>query len=639
MPENRTFRGKFFGSVAAVSSALVPLSALLWTLNLYRPLGLNPYPEQYLAVVLGISLVAVFAGDSDRSRARFFIDLLLTGISLVTTAYVAVEYPRLIDQLFDRRLDALVPAAILIFVVLEALRRTAGWMLTGVAIFFIGFGLFGHFVPGSLQGRKVDLDRMTIFLGLDSNAMLGLPLQVVSSVVVPFLLFGTLLGLSGGAGFFTDLAMALMGRFRGGSAKIAILASSLFGSISGSAVSNVVSTGVMTIPLMRRAGFSARSAGAIEAVASTGGQLMPPIMGAAAFLMAEIVQRPYADILWAALLPSLIYYAAIFIQADLKAAKQDLEPVAVEDIPPLAETLRAGWYFPIPFAVLLWLMFAMNEAPQRAALVATAALFVLWTVFGYRGKRPSPSALWSIFRDTGRDLLPLIMVSAAAGIIIGVLNISALGFALSLALVDLAAGNLLLLLVLAAMLCIVLGMGLPTVGVYILLATLVAPALTELGVPLISAHLFVLYFGMMSMITPPVAIAAFAGAAIAKSKPVPTAFEAMKLSWAAYLVPFLFVYSPELLLEGPAHIIVLTAVTALAGVWLVSAAIMGYARAPLRTAGRLLYGAAGLALLIPHSAFVHAWLVNLIGGAVVIFCLVARVLWPVAKGSAKQVRT
>ena len=282
----------------------------------------------------------------------------------------------------------------------------------------------------------------------------------------------------------------------------------------------------------------------------------------------------------------------------------------------------------LPFALMIWMMFGLNAAPQRAALYATAALFALWLVFGFKGRRPTLASVREILEETGSSLLSLVVIAAAAGIIIGVMNVSSLGFALSLALVKFAGGNLLLLLLLAALLCIVLGMGLPTVGVYILLATLVAPALADLGVPVLSAHLFVLYFGMMSMITPPVAIAAFAGATIARSAPIPTAFEAMKLSWAAYIVPFLFVFSPELLLQGAFGTIALAVATALLGVWLVSTAVIGYARFRLGLFGRVALGLSGLGLLIPHSAFAYAGHLNIAGAVLALACLAGMYLVP-----------
>ena len=293
-----------------------------------------------------------------------------------------------------------------------------------------------------------------------------------------------------------------MGRYRGGSAKIAVTASSLFGSISGSAVSNVVSTGVITIPLMRKGGYPAHAAGAIEAVASTGGQLMPPMMGAAAFVMAEFLQIGYRDVVLAALIPAILYYVALFIQADLFAARGGITRVDPELIPARLKVLRAGWPYIVPFAVVILCLFHFNLRPHASALWAAGSLIPIGLLLGYKGERMSWRAAVAALGRTGAIVVQIVMIGAMAGIVIGVLNITGLGFALTQAIIQFAGGNLFLILVLAALISIVLGMGMPTLGVYLLLATLVAPSMVEVGIRPMAAHLFALYFGMLSMITP-----------------------------------------------------------------------------------------------------------------------------------------
>ncbi|MFP6711610.1 MAG: TRAP transporter fused permease subunit [Rhodospirillales bacterium] len=604
---------------------LLPIGTIFWALSLFRVFDINPFPEQFFSAMLGVAFFSLFLTKPAKPHSQRlsvpWYDWCLALISLSACAYVAVEFPRMVEEIFERKTDAIVIGLVLILVTLEGLRRTTGWVLVIVTVCFIAFGLLGHFIPGELQGRKVDLSRMIIFLGMDSNALFGLPMVVITSIVISFIFFGTALNQSGGSVFFTDLSMAVMGRFRGGAAKIAVTASSLFGSISGSAVSNVVSTGVITIPLMRKAGYSARTAGAIEAVASTGGQLMPPIMGAAAFLMAELIQQPYSNIVWAAIVPSLLYYTAIFIQADIQAARDGLKPVEKHLIPKFSKVFKSGWFYLLPFIVLIYALFWLNETPEMSALYGTLALVLGWIAFGDRGRRPKPRDMVELLVETGQAVLGIVMIGAAAGIIIGVLNISSLGFALTLVLVKFAGGNLILLLILAALVCIVLGMGLPTVGVYILLATLVAPAIVELGVPILSAHLFVLYFGMMSMITPPVAIAAFTAASLARAEPIPTAIEAVKFGWTAFIVPFLFIFSPALLMQGDVFIVLGSVVTAVLGVWLASQGIMAYARAHLNTGYRLAYLISGLALLTPFDLFSQAVTVNVGGGVLALILL------------------
>ena len=381
--------------------------------------------------------------------------------------------------------------------------------------------------------------------------MLGTPMEIVSTVVIAFVLFGSILLASGGSEFFTDLSMILVGRFRGGQAKIAVTASGMFGSISGSAVSNVATTGVITIPLMRNAGYDVHKAGAIEAVASTGGQLMPPIMGAAAFLMAEFLQVQYTDVVIAALIPAILYFVALFILADLEAAKSGIKPVDKSIIPRgRARSLKEGWHFALPFVVLIYVLFWLNMSPEKAALVSAVVIVVASAVFGYQGKRITPLELYQAVRNTGIASLDVVMIGAAAGLVIGVLGVSGLAFALTQVLIHLGGGNVVVLLLVSAGVCILLGMGMPTAGVYILLSTLVAPSLIEVGIVPMAAHLFILYFGMMSMITPPVAIAAFAAASLTGADPMRTAFAAVKFGWIAYLIPFLFVFSPNLIMQG-----------------------------------------------------------------------------------------
>jgi TRAP transporter 4TM/12TM fusion protein len=416
-----------------------------------------------------------------------------------------------------------------------------------------------------------------------------------------------------------------MGRYRGGSMKIAVLASGLFGSISGSAVANVVGTGVVTIPMIKRDGYPAHKAGAIEAVASTGGQLMPPVMGAAAFLMAEFLAVPYSDIVLAALVPALLYYVALFIQADLEAARLGIRRVPQDQIPP-GRAVAGGLHFVLAFAVLIYLLFWERYQPERAALWAALVLIGTAFAFGYRGERPGLRAIGGSLARTGHGILEIILISAASGLVIGVLNITGLSFNLTYLLVQVGGGSVILLLALSAVVCIILGMGLPTLGVYVLLAALVAPALVELGIEPIAAHLYVLYFGMMSMITPPIALAAFAAAAIAKAPAMATGWAAMKFGWSAYVIPFLFVFSPTLILIGAPLDIALALVTAVIGVWLVSSALAGYFAGPLAPAVRLLFAIAGLMALVPAGAFPGAVVSDALGVALGILLMTANVL-------------
>ena len=602
--------------VAGLAGAIT-LCALAWAADLPRRVGLNLYTEQFLAVELAFSLGMLylqFRVRKDAAQVVPWYDAVAALVGFALGFYLAVEYPAIIDQLSYRPPELVVMGAILLVLTIEGVRRIIGAPLTIVALVFIAYCLFGHHIPGKLAGRPIDLSRLMVYLSMDTNAMLGTPLIVGTTVVVPFIFFGSLLSLSGGSAYFTDIAMALMGRYRGGPAKIAVSASALFGMISGSAVSNVASVGVITIPLMRQAGYSARTAAAIEAVGSTGGQLMPPVMGAAAFLMAEFLKIPYTDVVVAAIIPSLLYYLALFFQADLTAARHGIARMAPERIPAARKVLRAGWHFPIPFAVLIVAMFSFNASPQAAALYASAVLIVSGVAFGYDGKRMRLSQVLTALKATGTAVVDLILICAVAGVVIGALNVSGLSFGLTLTLLEVGGQSLAILLVISAIIGIILGMGMPTVGVYVLLATLAAPGLVQLGVKPIAAHMFVMYFGMMSMITPPVALAAFTAASIAKTEPMRTGFEACKFGWSAFIVPFLFVMSPTLLFEGSPFYVIMDLVTAIAGVWLVSVGLVGHMVERVGIAGRLAFGTAGILLLIPANAVPHGIWAAIIGG-------------------------
>jgi TRAP transporter 4TM/12TM fusion protein len=591
----------------AILAMSIPLLSIAWAMNVQQALGLAFFNEQVIAVFLGLSLALVYLTKPLRRTVGFF-DLAAALLSLIATGYVALRYGDLLERMWMRPVDVVVTGSAILVLTVEAIRRAAGWAMTILVLVALAFALVGHFVPGELQGMQVAPSRLAVFLALDTNALLGMALLIAATVVVSFVIFGNFLNAAGGGAFFTDLAMAAMGRSRGGPAKVAVVASMLFGSVSGSAVANVVATGVITIPMMKRGGYRGQQAGAIEAVASTGGQLMPPVMGAAAFLMAEILQISYASIALAALVPAILYYAALFFQVDLTAARGNLRVPAGERLPQLGAVMASGWPFLLPFVVLVYALFVLNARPEYAAVVATASVLVIGFWRHWRGTGGfSPRAIPELLREAGLSVVDILMIGAAAGIIIGVMNISALGFAMTMALVGLGTGSLPALLAIAALTSIVLGMGMPTLGVYLLLATLIAPALVEVGITPMAAHLFVLYFGMLSMITPPVAIAAFAAATIAGAPPMRTGWEAAVFGWSAFVIPFLFVLSPPLLLIGTWAEIAYVAAVSLVGIWLITAAIVGYA---LRSASLIQRGTlavAGILLLLPHDAGGNLW--------------------------------
>ena len=604
------------GLAVLLTCGVVAVSA-----NLFRVVGISLYTEQYLAGLLALAMPLLFlhvpATRSGAGRGRSgpvpWYDMVLAALSFVLGAYVAVRFPPLSELVATQPLDGLLTAAILLVLFIEGLRRTSGWALPIVATGFFVMALVGGQLPGELQARSIPLARLTYYSIWDYTATLGIALKIVATVVVVYSLFGNALFKSGGSTFFTDISMALMGKYRGGPAKIAILGSSLFGTISGNVVSNVLTVGIVTIPLMKRAGFRAHMAAAIEACASTGGQLMPPVMGVAAFVMAEFLQVPYAQVALAAAIPAILFYAALFIQVDLEAARSKIEPMPEDQIPSLRSVMRNGWYFPIPFVVLVYALFWGGYEAETAGLFATVAAIAFGIVVPFQGKRVGLRDIYEMFRDTGLSVLDLFMIGAAAGIIIGTLNYSGVGFTLTLALLHLAGGSLWGLLVLAAIVSIILGMGMPTVGVYILLATLVAPALVKMNITPMAAHMFIMYYGCLSMITPPVAIGAYAAANLAGADAMRTGYTAMSFGWTIFVIPFMFVFSNTLLGYGDPLMIAVDFVAAVAGVWFVSAAVMAYAWQPLGWMARLLFAIAGLFLVTPIEAFEYGRWINLAG--------------------------
>ncbi len=590
--------------------ALLIIVVVGWVLDLYRQAGLNLYTEQMLLTVLGVALGICFVATSKKSHA---LNLVAGLAGLALCLVLAWRYPQLSTELTSRPLDGVLMSAALALLVLEGTRRMAGFSLVGFTLAGVLYAMLGHNLPGVFAARPVDFTRLLVYLGLDTNALLGTSLQIAIIVVVPFILLGQVLGRCGGSEFFTDLARAWMGRYRGGSAKVAVVGSAFFGMISGSAVANVSAVGVVTIPLMKRSGFPAQIAAAIEAVGSTGGQLMPPVMGAAAFLMAEVLQVPYVEVMIAAIIPAFLYYLALFFQVDVEAAKRGIRGEPAERLPQLVAVLRSGWYFPIPFIALVYTLVAWNWPAEYSALAATAILVLLSLAFGYKGRRVPIGDVVSAVVSTGSAVVDLILICAVAGMFIGILNITGLAFGLTLQLLTITGESLPAMLAVTAVMAIILGLGLPTVGVYIIMATLIAPALVKVGVAPMAAHMFLLYFGIMSMVTPPVALSAFAAANIAGSDVDKTGWTATRIGWAAYIVPFLFALSPSLLMKGEPLAIVWAVVTASLGIWLGTAGVVGYLRQGIAPLYRALFIVAGVLTLIPADMFRGAFLTDLAG--------------------------
>ena len=617
--------------LVSILAVALTLSAIALSADLFRRVGLSLYTEQYLAALLGLALPLLFLhvpaksgeGWQPRTGPVPWYDLVAAIVSFAATTYLVVRFSTLSELVSLHPSDGLAVAGVLIALILEGLRRTTGMTLFVTTIAFFVLALIGGELPGEFAARSIPISRLTYFLVWDSTATLGVTLKIVSTVVVVYVFFGQVLFKAGGSNFFTGIATALMGKYRGGPAKIAILGSSLFGSISGNIVSNVMTVGTVTIPLMKRVGFRPHLAAAIEACASTGGQITPPVMGVAAFIMAEFMQVPFYEVALAAAIPAVLFYIALFIQVDLEAARTKINPMPKEEIPKLGKVLKEGWYFTLPFVALIYALFWMNYEPEAAGLLAIVVMLALSVIFPHQGKRLSFRDLYLMLRQTGLAVIDLFMLGAASGIMIGALNYSGVGFTLSLVLILIAGGSLVGLLILSAIANIILGLGLPTVGVYILLATLVAPGLIKMGVMPMAAHMFIMYYGCLSMISPPVAIAAFVAANLAGADPNRTGWTAMAFGWTLFVIPFLFVFSGTLLLKGDPASIVIDFLLAVAGVWFIAAAMMGYSVRPLRVLDRLGYAATGICIFMPAGAFGAGRWINLagIGLAVATFLL------------------
>jgi TRAP transporter 4TM/12TM fusion protein len=617
----RRIETRWVGGLQRLLLIAIPTLSLLFAFNIPSHMGMAILQEQFLGVILIAVLASVFisrpaTASSSRTKLPWY-DAVFTLLSIAVGGYLAIYYPRIVNDIGEMTADKIIMGTIALALVMEASRRITGWVLIIISAAFILYAHYSYLFPGMLYTRGIPWSRIVVHLYIDPNSLLGIPLTIVANVVIGFILFGQVLFTSGGGQFFTDFATSLLGRFRGGAAKMCVVSSGLFGMISGSPVSNVVITGCVSIPLMKNTGYKSHVAGAIESVASTGGQLMPPIMGAAAFVMAEFLEIPYAKVALAALVPALLYYLALFIQVDLEAGKTGLSRVPEEHIPSIAMVLKRGWIFIFPIALLIYMLFFLNLNAATAAYIAAAAIIPV--SYLNREARIGFRTMLTIFEQTGLAMLEVAVVCAVAGIVIGVLTLTGLPFIFTLFVDMLGSHNKFIILLLTGIISLVLGMGMPTTAVYVMVALTLAPALVKLGIDPIAAHLFVFYYAMLSMITPPICIAAFAGAALANANPMRTGYTCMRLGIIAYLIPFIFVYDKLLLFDGPVLLIILSAVTAAAGTMSIGIAMAGYFMRSIGWIKRLLLVAGGIGLLIPPGGKIeYSWTANTAGAAVLV---------------------
>ena len=563
---------RFTAALLRVCLALIPIIGVLWIFSVSDRLGITLTFQQTVGTVLGVSIAAAFLKHPYAARAGWG-EVALAAVSFAAWFWMAIHFEEWIVGMADRTPDKWVPGVIAILTMMEALRKACGIVITALVWVMIAYAYFGGHLPGVLEAEVFPPTKVVLYLYADNNGIPGLVLRVVTELVLAFIIFGKLLEVSGATRFFTDLAMALMGHRRGGPAKVAVVASSAFGTISGSAVGNIMSTGIVTIPMMKRTGFEPRHAAGIEAVASNGGQIAPPVMGATAFIIAEFLEVPYIDVVIAAAIPAALYYLVLFLQVDAIAARFGLLGLPRAELPRALPVLLTGWVFVLPLAVLIYFLFGLGYNPGLSAMYAVLALLALTVV---RNRRLPSRGEWADYTfGSGENLLPLILIAAGAGVVMGVLNSTGLAFQLSIILAELgeSAGIFAMLLV-TALVSIILGMGMPTAAVYIILATVIAPALIEMGLQPMAAHLFLFYFGLLSMLTPPVAVASMVAAGIAGSDMWRTGVVGVQLAAAAYLLPFLWAFNPALVMEGSwQSVLYVTVTAAVAGFLIAEAAV------------------------------------------------------------------
>ncbi|MDD6126912.1 MAG: TRAP transporter permease [Veillonellaceae bacterium] len=555
------------------------------------------------AVHLGFGLALVYLLYPTRkswSRTKLHpFDLLLAILGAAAPAYILIEYNQLVMRSGLVTTPDLVVGILGILLVVEATRRVVGIPMVTVVLLFLAYAFAGPYMPGVLAHRGLTLSQLVGHLFFTTEGIFGIPLGVSSTFIFLFILFGAYLESTGLGKFFIDLANSIAGWASGGPAKVAVLSSGLMGTVSGSSVANVVGTGSLTIPMMKKLGYHKNFAGAVEAAASTGGQLMPPVMGAAAFLMAEFVGVPYIDIVKAAVIPALLYFTGVWLGVHFEAKRSNLKGLPREQLPKMSRLLVERGHLAIPLVVIVYLL-VTGYTPMRAALVAIVLSIICSAL--RKSTRMKPIEIVRGLDKGARNVLSVLVACASAGIVIGVVTKTGVGLKLASGLLTLSGGMLLPTMFFTMITAIVLGMGVPTTANYVITSTIAAPAIIQMGVPVLAAHMFVFYFGIIADVTPPVALAAFAGAGIAGGNALRTGVNAAKLAIAAFIIPYMFVLSPVILMiDATIPGLVVTTVTAIIGMIALSSALIGYLADNCRIYERILLIVGGLMLINPGT--------------------------------------
>lgn len=527
------------------------------------------------------------------------VDWVLIALTAVVSFYVIFNFETYTTTMQNNMMtkELYVFGIIITLLVLEAGRRMLGNVLPIIAIVAIIYALTGDKIPGLFGHRGYSMQRVVLSIFSD-RGVYGTPIGTSATNVYLFLLFAAFLSVSGADIIFQNIAIAAAGRKRGGPAKMAVIASAFFGTISGSCVANVVSTGAFTIPLMKRNGYPKKFAGAVEAVASTGGQIMPPIMGAAAFVLSDVAGVPYAEVCIAAILPALMYYICLVKMVDLEAVKHNLAGLSEDEVPNLKESLARGMKLFIPVGVLLFMMLGMKTTPMKAAIFATAAILVTGVLDSK--DRMTVKGVVDGAVAAGKSLCSVVAACSTAGIVVAVFSLTGLGLKFSNFIVQLGSNSLIPSLILAMLVCAILGMGLPTTAAYIVCATAIAPALTGLGLPILAAHLFLLYFASISAITPPVAVASYAAAGIAEENPMKVGLQAVKLGITGFILPFAFALNPDYITFGWNLQTLLTWISGMVVCYSLAIMLQGYVESRITVLERLAYLAVIVLAITPY---------------------------------------
>lgn len=555
---------------------------------------LTPMIQRSVHLYIVLILVFLLYPLTKHKWGRMF-DYIAIALSVASAIYIFTTYESLLQRIGDTSAADVFFGVATVILVLEATRRVTGWILAAIGAVFIFYSYFGAFFPGIFASSNMSTNRFISLVFLSSEGLWGSTLAIAATFIALFVIFGAFLNATGAGKVFIDLAYFFGGRYRGGPAKVAVVSSALMGTVSGSPVANVSSTGQFTIPLMKKIGYKPQVAGSIEAVASTGGSIMPPIMGAGAFVMAEMTGITYGEIIIAAAIPAILYYLSVYFYVDLEAAKNNLKGLSKTDLPDFKKTFLAGFHLYIGLGVLIYLLVFNQSSPMFAAFWSILALIVSYVVFYFKeiDWRFLPNALV----DGAKGMLLTTVACATAGIVIGVVNLTGIGVTLTSLMVNIGGTSILLTLVVTMIACIIMGMGLPPTAAYILLGVLTAPALVKLGIEPLYAHMFVFYFSCLAPITPPVALASFTAAGIAGSDPLKTSITSAKIGLVAFIIPYMFIFGPSLLAQGTFTEIAWTFLMAAIGVFVLAMALTGWCKRNLRIYERFIALATALLLM------------------------------------------